>query len=251
MDSRLTILEELKGISPVLAGIPPVTPYVVPEGYFEAFIGEVMTRLELQEIGPMAELSSLSPLLSRISKQVPYQVPDNYFAELSDQALVGAKAIEFVNEELENLSPVMVSLKSANVYQVPNGYFDSLAEKILNKAKHQQPAKVIKMRPFVKIARYAVAAVFVGVMAVGGWLMQKPADSPMTAERIESSIHKASDEEILNFIQNDEGSISEPTVNSDEEMDATDMKALLADVSDNELEQFMNESSDQNNTLSN
>jgi len=251
MDSRLTILEELKGISPILAGIPPITPYVAPEGYFDAFAGSVMNRVKLQDVGPKAELSSLSPLLSSISRKVPYEVPENYFTELSDQALVGAKAIEFVNEELENLSSMMIGLKSTNVYLVPNGYFDSLAEKILNKAKHQQPAKVVKMRPFIRIARYAVAAVFIGVMAVGGWLMQKPAESPMTAERIENSIHKASDEEILNFIQNDEGSIAEPAVNSDEEMDATDMKAMLADVSDNELEQFMNESNDQNNTLSN
>jgi len=251
MDSRLTILAELREISPVLADLSPVTPYVVPDGYFEAFAGSVIQRIKLEEVEPMSELSSLSPLLSSIGKQVPYQVPENYFAELSDQALVGAKAIEFVNEELENLSPVMIGLKSVNVYEVPNAYFDSLPERILNKVKHQQPAKVVKMRPFTRIARYAVAAVFIAFTAVGGWLMQKGPGEVVTTAGIEYSIHKASDEEIFNFIQNDEGSVTEPVLNADEEMDATDTKAMLADVSDKELEQFISESSDQNNTLSN
>ena len=249
MDSRLTILEELKGISPVLAGLPAITPFVVPEGYFEAFAGHIMQRIKSQEVDPMTELASLSPLLSGMSKQVPYDVPKDYFTELSDQALVGAKAIEFVNEELENLSPVLTSLKAVNVYESPDGYFDALPQTILNKAKRQQSARVITMRPFRKIARYAVAAIFVGLMSVGGWLMQKPAEPPMTIARIESGIQKASDEEILNFIQNNEGSIAEPMLNADEEMDSTDFKAMLADVSDNELEQFINESSDQNNIL--
>src|SRR5215831_16341730 len=111
MDSRLTILEELSGISPVLAGFSPITPYVVPAGYFEAFAANLIQRIKTREVDPITELSSLSPLLSNISKQLPYEVPENYFNELGDQALVGAMAIEFVNEELENLSPVMVGLK--------------------------------------------------------------------------------------------------------------------------------------------
>jgi hypothetical protein len=251
MDSRLTILEELKGISPVLAGLPAITPFVVPEGYFEAFAGHIMQRIKAQEVDPMTELASLSPLLSGMSKQVPYNVPENYFKELSDQALIGAKAIEFVNEELENLSPVLTSLKAVNVYDMPDGYFDALPQIILNKAKHHSSATVITMRPFRKIARYAVAAIFVGLMAIGGWFIQKPGEPPMTVAKIESGIQKASDEEMLNFIQNDEGSIADPILNADEEMDSTDMKAMLADVSDKELEQFINESNDQNNTLSN
>jgi hypothetical protein len=110
---------------------------------------------------------------------------------------------------------------------------------------------VITLKPFTRIARYAVAAVFIGLMAIGGWLIQKPGEQVTTTAKIENSIHTASDEDIQNFIQNDEGSIAEPLINSDEEMDSTDMKAMLADVSDKELEQFINEPIDQNNTISN
>src|SRR6516164_5402449 len=217
MDSRLTILAELREISPLVAGISPVTPYMVPQGYFEGFSNLVLQRVKLQE-DPIAELADLSPLLSSITRQVPYRVPENYFSELSDQALGGAKAIEFVNEELENLSPMMMDLKHVNVYEVPGGYFDTLAARILNNAKQQKPAKVITLMPFRRVARYAVAAMFIGLMAIGGWLIQKPSVPPMPIVNIENGIHNASDDEILNYAQSDAGSLAEqPMLNSDEE----------------------------------
>ena len=248
MDPRLDILDELKQISPLVAGIGPVNPYTVPEGYFESFAQAVLNRIQVEKMDARQELESLSPLLSSISRQVPYELPENYFNELSDQALVGAKAIEFVNEELENLSPLMSSLKSKNVYEVPEGYFDSLAQQILVKARKHQPAKVIAFRPVRKMMRYAVAAMVIGVLAIATWVYQKPVVDTIA---IQNSIQKASDEEILNFIQNDEAPLSESLLNTDGEMDESDMKAMLADVSDKELEQFDNESTDQNNTLSN
>ena len=252
MDSRLTILEELKAISHVLAELKPLTPYVAPEGYFESFAAQLMARLQGKELDPKEEMESLSPLLSKISRQVPYALPDQYFSDLSDQALAGAKAIEFVNEELENLSPLMSSLKSKTVYEVPVGYFDSLPEKILTEAKKQQPAKVIAMRPMRRIMRYAVAAVLIGVMAISAWLMQRsPIETTVVKTKVEAGIQKASDEEILSFIQNDEAPLSESIFNSDSDMDESDIKTMLANVSDSELEQFANESIDQNNSISN
>ncbi len=245
MDSRLTILEELRQISPLVAGIQPIAPYRAPEGYFESFAQLVMERIKLNTLNAKEELESLSPLLSSISKQVPYELPVNYFNELSEQALVGAKAIDFVNEELENLSPLMNSLKRRNVYEVPAGYFDGLAESILNKAK-QQPAKVIAFRSVKKLMRYAVAAVVIGVMALSVWLIQRP-----TVDFANDSFKNVSDEEILSFIQNDELPLGETVVNADADMNVADMKAMLADISDTELEQFANESLDQNNSLSN
>jgi len=249
MGSRLTILEELNEISPLLAGIERIEPYKAPDGYFESFAQRVMDLIRLNSVSAKEELEALSPLLSRIPRQVPYELPGNYFNELSEHALVGARAIDFVNEELENLSPLMNSLKGKNVYEAPAGYFEGLAENILSKAK-EQPAKVIAIRPFKKIMRYAVAAVVIGVMALSVWLIQKPTVDTVTA-KIENGIQKASDEEILNFIQNNEVSFGETLLNTDADMNVADMKAMLADISDTELEQFANESLEQNNSLSN
>lgn len=252
MDSRLIILEELKGISPVLGDLTPVMPYEVPAGYFESFAAQLMAKLKEKEPDVKQELENLSPLLSKISKQIPYDLPEHYFNDLSDQALAGARAIEFVNEELENLSPLMNSLKLKNVYEVPVGYFDALPEKILNEARKQQPAKMVAFRPVRRIMRYAVAAVLIGVMAISAWLMQRPpVESTVVKAKVEAGIQKASDEEILNFIQNDEAPLGESLINSDGDMDESDIKAMLADVSDSELEQFANESIDQNNSISN
>jgi hypothetical protein len=210
----------------------------------------VMGKIKRDTLDAKEELENLSPLLSGIPKKVPYQMPENYFNELSEQALVGVKAIDFVNEELENLSPLMNSLKEKNVYQVPEGYFDGLADDILTRASKQQTARVIGFRPVRKIMRYAVAALVIGVMAISVWMIQREAPDPITA-KIENGLNKASDEEILNFIQNSEVPFAESVLSTDAEMEESDMKLMLADISDKELEQFANESSDQNTSLSN
>jgi hypothetical protein len=248
MDSRLDISRELLEISPLIGGIEPLIPFTVPEGYFEGFYALLMQRIQLEGMDSRQELAALSPLLSGISRQLPFDLPENYFVDLSDQALVGAKAIDFVNEELENLSPLMNDLKGNNVYEVPVGYFSSLSDQVLVRVRKQQPAKVVRLRPMRKILQYAVAAMIVGFIAIGGWFMQS---SPGSTETIASSIKNASDEEIMNFIQNDEAPLADPVLSTDAEMDESDMKAMLADISDKELEQFSNESIDQNNTLSN
>ena len=250
MASRLTILDELNQISPLVAGIGAANPYTVPEGYFEAFSELLMARIKVERLNAKEELEMLSPLLSSISRKVPYEMPANYFSELSDHALGGAKAIDFVNEELENLSPLMNSLKGKSVYEAPEGYFDTLADQILAEAKKQKPAKVVAFRPVKKIMRYAVAAVVIGVMAISVWLSQREPGKPSIA-KIENGIEAASDEEILNFIQSSEAPLAETVLTSDDEMSVADMKVMLADVSDKELEQFVNESLEQNHRLSN
>jgi hypothetical protein len=98
--------------------------------------------------------------------------------------------------------------------------------------------------------RLAVAAILIGVVATGAWFISNPTDDTSIV-KIENGIQKASDEDILNFIQSDDAPITDPVLTTDVEMDESDIKTMLADISDSELEQFANESTDQNNTLSN
>ena len=89
-------------------------------------------------------------------------------------------------------------------------------------------------------------------LAISAWLMQRsPIETTVVKTKVEAGIQKASDEEILSFIQNDEAPLSESIFNSDSDMDESDIKTMLANVSDSELEQFANESIDQNNSISN
>jgi hypothetical protein len=237
MEPRNEILVELKTISPVVAGIGSLNPYQLPEEYFETFAEQVMKRIRAASISAKEELENLSPLLNSLSKQLPFDLPENYFQDLSEQALVGVKAIEFVNEELENLSPLMSSLKSKPVYKVPFGYFSNLPEKILNKAKNQG-GKLIPINPVKRLMKYAVAAIVAGVIAMGSWFMFNRAVIDQPTVKVENSLHQASDEEILNFIQSDASPVTETALNTNGEMNQADMKMMLANVPDEELEQF-------------
>ena len=244
MERRTDILKEVQEISSLVAGIGSVNPYQVPQGYFETFAEQLLLKLKAGNQDARKELETLSPLLSSISRQLPFDLPANYFNDLSEQALAGVKAIEFVNEELENLSPLMSSLKSKAVYEVPEGYFDTLAGNILSKVKRQRPAKVVSIGFGKKVMRYAAAAVIVGVMAIGGWLyFSQPKPVPVATA--------ASEEEMMSFLENDVTPVAETALNSNAEMNESDMKVMLANVPDEELEQYAIDNTESNNTLSN
>ena len=241
MDPRSTILNELKAISPTVAAINPENTYQVPTGYFEGLAEAILNRVKGQELSPKAELESISPLLNSLSRKTPYEVPQNYFGELSETVTSGIQAIDFVKGELENISPLMNNLKHKETYQVPANYFENLAGNILDKIKHQrQPAKVVSMGR--RIMRYAVAAVVVGVLAVGGWMFFGDTSKPVDVAGIEtiSDDAKVTDEEMTNFLENETVTAAVTTsFDNDTDMDEADVKELLTDVSDDELQQYL------------
>lgn len=230
-------------------------PYNVPQGYFENLAETILKKVKAAEAGsPKEEIESLSPLLSKLNKKIPYNVPAGYFEELAGNVTDGAKAIELVNEELENLSPLMISLKGQNVYDVPPGYFDDLADVVLATAKQQQAAKVVSMNWGRKVLRYAAAAVVTGLIVTAGWLYTNnktiiKASEDTVAKETQNAVKKISDDELVKFIETEDNSVDEPatTATTNEEIDATDMKEMLADVSDEELQQYVEETTPENN----
>lgn len=278
MENRNTILDELKAISPVVAGagfrnvyevpagyfealpgrmlgllkgaeggISPVlpakkdNPYQVPQGYFDNFAASVLQRIKADEAkSAKEELETLSPLLSGLGKKMPFSTPDNFFEELSDNAVAGAKAIDFVNVELENLSPLMSSLKDIQVYEAPAGYFDQLPRQILQKVK-SQPAKVVSMNFTRKVVRYAAAAVVAGLVVAATWLYIGNGKEESGLVGIE----QISDEGLESYIENQSSVIPAETavlaVNTNAEIDEEDMKDMLADVSDEELQKYVDQ----------
>ncbi len=230
-------------------------PYNVPQGYFDQLAETILKKVKATEAGsPEEEMETLSPILSKLNKKVPYTVPAGYFEELAGNVTDGAKAIELVNEELENLSPLMNSLKEQNVYDVPTGYFDGLAETVLAAAKQQQPAKVVSMKWGRSVLRYAAAAVVTGLIVTAGWLYTNntpviKASEDTVAKETQNAVKKISDEELVKFIETEDNLVDEPatTVTTNEEIDATDMKEMLADVSDEELQQYVEETTPENN----
>lgn len=253
-EKMLVLVQESEESSIVLTEAKH-NPYNVPQGYFEQLAETILNKVKATEAGsPEEEMETLSPILSKLNKKVPYTVPAGYFEDLAGNVTDGAKAIELVNEELENLSPLMNRLKEQNVYDVPAGYFDGLAEIVLTAAKQQQPAKVVSMKWGSKVLRFATAAVVTGLIVTAAWLYTY--NTPVTnasedkvAKETQNAVKKISDEELVKFIETEDNLVDEPatTITTNEEIDVTDMKEMLADVSDEELQQYVEESTPENN----
>jgi hypothetical protein len=121
-----------------------------------------------------------------------------------------------------------------------------LPQQILQKVK-SQPAKVVSMNFTRKVIRYAAAAVVAGLVIAAAWLyIGKGTDNGSLA-----GIEQVSDEGLESYIENQSSvNPAETTVlaaNTNAEIDEEDMKDMLADVSDEELQKYV----DQYNTKEN
>lgn len=233
-------------------------PYTVPQGYFEGLADNVLNRIKAMESGfADEELKAISPLLSGLNKTMPYEVPAGYFEELAGNVTDGAKAIDLVNEELENLSPLMNSLRNKKAYTVPGGYFENLPDRMLAKVQEGQSAKVVSISFRSRIVRLAAAAIVTGLIVLAGWLFRNNPVQPAAGEIVNKGNPGTvipvtiSDEEIEQFLK-------EETLNTDavaatdvQELKAENVNDMLADVSDEELEQFIGSNGDTNTELTN
>jgi len=241
MTNRNTILNELKDIGSALGNYNPQNIYAVPTGYFEGFPTQVLNRIKaLEAANAKEELEYLSPLLSSVSKETPYSVPAGFFQNLSADIL--QKISEHADhktseEEIESLSPLLSSLKNKNPYSVPAGYFETLETK--TEKKEAKVISITKRRWY----RLAVAAVFIGVVAIGGLLFI--GQRPVTVDNPQAWINKnvtkkVSNEKIDEFVKLAE----DETINTTEENDAAkqaEMKELMKDISEKEIEDFLND----------
>jgi hypothetical protein len=227
-------------------------PYQVPQGYFDHLPAAILDRVKATTADNASdELEILSPLLSQIGKKMPFSTPAGFFDELGENAVAGAQAIDFVNDELENLSPLMSSLRRMFVYEIPAGYFEQLPNQILQAAKAQQPAKVVSMRFTRQVLRYAAAAVVAGLIVTAGWLYlgnggvkKITPDNKATATVASAELDSIPDDMLEKYLESAtptpaENSIAATSTAANQELNATDMKDLLADVSDEDLQQYL------------
>jgi hypothetical protein len=298
MENNHPILTELMAISHTVAGITPVNPYEVPVGYFEGladrilarvkgkdelpdvlkelvsipyktpvgyfenFAAETLKKVKANEAGTaQEELEILSPLLSKLNKdkKLPFSIPAGYFNELTDNAVSGTMAIEFVNDELENLSPLMNELKGVNVYNTPVGYFETLPAQLLERAKQQSSAKIIPISFGRKLMRYTAAAVTISAIITAAFFIFNKTDKTTgqtdTAELtkdIQEKTKQASDDDIFSYLEEQNISLAELSItNTTTDLDEEAMQEMLADVSDEELEQYLDLHTDSKQPLTN
>lgn len=194
------------------------------------------------------ELQEISPGLDRIDLVNPYRAPVGYFDSLAEMILLRIKAEDAgsASEELEMISPLLGSIRKEMPFSVPEGYFEKLSSNI-SRPQAKEPARVISLQPR-KIFRYAVAAVTIGVICVFAWLfISKPVNDEQTyaaketiiESQVIENIDKLSEREIADFLD-----ARSPVYNADAngsagEIKDADVQLMLADITDNELEGYL------------
>lgn len=225
MNRYKNIQEELNELkSSLKAGLIPV--FNLPEGYFENFASSVLQRIRVAEMEANAEIGAISPLLASLSRKMPLSVPDNYFKELSPA-------------ETET-SEILSSIGRAMPYQVPAHYFEDLADAIQSRVWVPK-TKVVSIRK--KFMQMAAAAVITGLMAISGWVYfnQDPntdiaVSTQETPQQVDKMLNGVSNQELEEFINNTgEEPASDPVAAAEKQ----EVKTMLTDVSDSDLDNFL------------
>lgn len=155
MENSNSILHEIQEISPLIAAIEKKNVFTVPDGYFDWVSENVITAIKYDDAVVFNNQSG--------------HIPQGYFDGLADSIMTRIKAgeNESSDDELRILSPMLYSVQNENVFMVPEGYFDTLHDVILDKIK-PRPAKLVSLKRKTSVViKYAVAAAFTGVMALG------------------------------------------------------------------------------------
>ena len=220
-------------------------PFEVPLNYFDGLAETILNRIKGNEASShVEEIKIISPLLGKLDKKLPFNMPGGYFEEFPGDVMAGVNAIEYVNRELETSSSTFNDLRDKNVFEVPQGYFDHLADELLAKAKDKQTGRIFHLAPARKIIRYAVAALLAGVISVSAWIFFH--DRPtLNAAADLTGIEKISDDEMETYLESSSVAPAESNteLNSIASFDLKeeDVKELLADVSDEELQEYLDQ----------
>jgi len=245
--------------------------FSVPEGYFDNFASQVLGRIKAGAISNDAisndfvsndhtgesvreELARLSAVVSRIPKENPYRLPEGYFAEVS---------------------PIVSILKDKTTYRVPEGYFDYFPAAVTAKVipdeilevSHEGRSERLSVRSDAKVVpigrkgksvkgnwwKYASVAAAACLVLVFSWPQlhtsmtrtdegQHPAPVDL-ASTMSKGLHKVSDQEILNYLDNQNFILGKSVSNNTADLDKndSDIKTLLGNIPDGELQQYMEE----------
>lgn len=235
MNTGNTIQDELNELNSGLNPNSNGTPYAVPEGYFEGLAASVLAKIKGEtEVSALEEIAQLSPLLAGISRKLPFSVPDDFF----QSNLEGLKAFTSENEE-----SLVLSFVSKEVpYEVPTGYFANVPEHVLEKVTGQK-AKVVPMvkRKWMQLA---VAAIVTGIIAVSGitYFNNKGGNGETGSDPVAKVLKKTSTQELNEFIKSTIVDVNVNTAPTTAQNTPSKKETkLFDDVSDNELEAFLNQ----------
>ncbi len=238
MNNKDTI-RELNELQSSLADISPENVYAVPDGYFAGLATQILNRIRALDAPDAGEeLSLLSPLLGSITKKSPYSVPTEYFDELGENLLRAVQVPEdyqSADEELFALSPLLSGIDRQTPYSVPQGYFEGLENNIKLNNKTQPAARVVSMVNR-KWFRFAAAAIVIGFITITGiqFLNNNSGNRSHPYGAIDSNGVSTAD--INSFMQIVDESSDQNSIATSVK---TDIKDLMRDVSDKDIQDFL------------
>jgi len=132
-----------------------------------------------------------------------FQVPDQYFSGLASKIMQRVKESESdeisLFTENESIAPLLNTIQKEMPYAVPEKYFEQLSVKI-----PYGNAKVIPMKKLRNWMTYAAAAVFVGIMVTGSFLFSDKKQSQDFEQYqnmdVAAALDQVSDSELNSYI---------------------------------------------------
>jgi hypothetical protein len=280
MQAKNEISEELRLLSAIVSGISRETPYEAPAGYFDGFSARVLSLIGSEERAgePSFAIEGDKPLT--------FSVPEGYFDGFAENLLNRIKAgqgVGWTNSgtetrvklgamgELEELSPLLNSIsrempyetpkgyfaslspilpilaevRENPVYTVPEGYFEGLAREIIEKVQEKsikqvdRPARVISLDRGVRQRswwKYSAAAVVAGLIFTIGWLrLHTPTPTGAHGNHpsvdVATNLVKVSDQDLQNYL--DDQNDQNPTLT--EPMNST----AILDINDSDVKSLL------------
>lgn len=173
------------------------------------------------------------------SQGYPLQVPENYFPGLEDSIL--SKVLDEEGADLISFD----DKGKKQTFTVPDGYFHNLEKDILKKTIAPAPAG----RFFSFKWRPVAAASVIGLIILGSIYYRETSDSEQTNVQSNSFstsvIQNVSLSELADFVE--EGSAGNSTGNDKKK--SVDINQLFQQVSNQDLESFLNETAVNNTEL--
>jgi hypothetical protein len=214
----------------------------IPGNYFENLPARILALVKGSAgISAKEEIQGLSPVLDQIDRKNPFSLPAEYFNSLSEQLMAGLLNNQTLTAS-ELSEPVLSeNFSHENPYKTPEGYFESLPELLLIRVnQNNRGAKVIALARKRTFLKYAAAAVIAGALLIGGSLFFNHPVTP-GAEAANPALTAISDQEILNYMEAQNVPLSDMNSLATVDLTENDGKDLLSDVSDEELQQYLND----------
>ncbi len=186
--------------TPPESNLPAGNPFTVPEGYFDALSGKIMSRIA---VGDFEEKSS------------PFTAPEGYFELLSEQVMAKKNRSSFDEHEdafflqqAETIQSEITIRERAGTllpFETPEGYFEKLSAQIGSKTYAKSASGSVlyfRIRRWVPAAAAAVLVIMIQLFTTPGTPSVAASSTitgdSLTTEEIALHLEKADvDEDIL------------------------------------------------------